>query len=110
MNSFYNMKPIQIYAAEVTRIGREAAGMAMKNIDVDFIRTIVSSKILPPEKVNEVSTQAFGQVTLHKEDVKIKPRTIVGSLLGVVLIATMLSVILSIVLGVLVIGLVRNFH
>ncbi len=74
----------QVYAAEVTRIGREAAGMAMKNIDVDFIRTIVTSKILPPEKVNEVITQAVGQAALHKEDIKIKPRTIIGSLLGVI--------------------------
>jgi hypothetical protein len=74
----------QAYAAETMRIGREAAGMAMKNVDVDFIRTIVSSKILPPEEVDKVITQAFGQAARHKEDRKIKPRTIIGGVLGVI--------------------------
>ncbi len=79
-----HIQETQIYFAETMRISREAAGMAIKNVDTDFIRTIVSSKILPPEEVDKVITQALEQVALHKEDRKIKPRTIIGSVLGVI--------------------------
>ncbi len=72
------------YAAEINRIGREVATMSRKNIDSDFMRTIISSQILPPEKVNEIITQASGLVALEKEDKKIKPRTVVGSVLAVI--------------------------
>ncbi len=72
------------YAAEINRIGREVVTMSRKSVDVDFMRTIISSKILPPEKVNEIITQASGLVALEKEDKKIKPRTVVGSVLAVI--------------------------
>ena len=72
------------YAAEINRIGREVVTMSRKNVDPDFMRTIISSKILPPEKVNDIITQASGLVALEKEDKKIKPRTIIGSLLAII--------------------------
>jgi hypothetical protein len=72
------------YAAEINRIGREVVTMSRKNVDPDFMRTIISSQILPPEKVNDIITQASGLVALEKEDKKIKPRTIIGSVLAII--------------------------
>jgi hypothetical protein len=108
----------QVYNNEVNRIGREVVKMGQKNIDIDFIKTVMTSTILPPEKVNEIIDQAFEMATLDNEDRKIKPRTIVGSILAAIVASIVGGILCSLALiyapprmslmivGILIFGLI----
>jgi hypothetical protein len=106
----HRLQEKQVYNNEVNRIGREVVKMGQKNIDIDFIKTVMSSTILPPEKVNEIIEQAFEMATLDNEDRKIKPRTIVASIVGGILCS--LALIYApprmslMIVGILIFGLI----
>jgi hypothetical protein len=103
---------------EINRIGAETAQMLRKDIDIDFIRTMMTSPILPAEKVQVIIDNVFAEVDKEKEDKKIKPRTIFGGLLATILATAIGSIywtvitrlmpptIPLIILALLVIGLV----
>ena len=72
----------QVIDNEIKRIAKETAELGEQGIDSSFIKTTTSSKILSAEKVNEIIDKQFIEVENHLEDKKIKPRTIVGSVIG----------------------------
>ena len=114
----HRLQEKQVYNNEVNRIGRDVVKMGQKNVDIDFIKTVMTSTILPPEKVNEIIEQAFEIATLDKEDRKIKPRTIVGSILAAILASVAGGILCSLALiygprrmslmivGILIFGLI----
>ena len=76
------LKERQIYVTEVNRIGRETVVMSRKGVDIDFIKSTMTSPFLSSEEVNEIIDKAVRMVTREADDKKIKPRTIVGSIFG----------------------------
>jgi hypothetical protein len=72
----------RIILNEVQRIRTDVARLNNPDVDTSFIKKIITSDILPAEKVNEVIDSVYSELELDREDKKIKPRTIWGSLIG----------------------------
>lgn len=72
----------KIITNEIQRINREVAQLNVPGNDVSFLKILISSNILPSEKVNEIIDNKFSEIVLEEEDKKIKPRTILGSIFG----------------------------
>lgn len=72
----------QIIENEIKRITKETEELGSQGIDSSFIKTTTSSKILSAEKVKELIDNKYIEVEQELEDKKIKPRTIVGSIIG----------------------------
>lgn len=80
----HRLQEKQAYTTEVDRIGALATALARQNIDKEDLKRRISSTILSPEKVNETIQRAYTLVALDNEDRKIKPRTLVGSILATI--------------------------
>jgi biopolymer transport protein ExbD len=80
----HRLQEKQAYTTEVDRIGALATALARQNIDKEDLKRRISSTILSPEKVNETIQRTYTLVALDNEDRKIKPRTLVGSILATI--------------------------
>lgn len=67
---------------EKLRIEWEVKALSRKGVDIDFLKSTISSKILPAEEVCAIIDVAGRQLSIEKEDQQIKPRTIIGGLAG----------------------------
>ncbi|HEY8895617.1 MAG TPA: hypothetical protein VIM79_12405 [Niastella sp.] len=67
---------------EADKIKKEVYELSKSGSDKNFVKGIITSDHLSPEAVNEIIDSTFHAHEQEKEDVKIKPRTIYGSLLG----------------------------
>ena len=67
---------------EANKIKKAAFELSMSGSDSSFAKGVITSDHLSPDKVNEIIDSTFYVVEQEKEDIKIKPRTIYGSLLG----------------------------
>ena len=81
----FRVKNRQQIVAEINRIGNEAAKMLRSDVDPDFIRKMITSEILPPEETTTIVENAISMVESEKSDAKITTRTVLGSLLGLLL-------------------------
>ncbi|MDP4217562.1 MAG: hypothetical protein Q8927_15280 [Bacteroidota bacterium] len=72
----------QILTNEAARIAKETAEFGSQGIDASFIKKMISSTILSPEKVNEIIDSEYSSAQMALEDKKIKPRTVFGSIIG----------------------------
>ncbi len=71
-----------ILLKEEKRIAQETEHFGKQGIDASFIKTVTVSNILPEEKVKEIIDKKYVEVEAEIEDKKIKPRTIIGSIIG----------------------------
>lgn len=78
---------------ETNKIKKAAVELSMSGSDDSFAKKMIHSDLLPQEKVNEIIDSTFYITEQEKGDIKIKPRTIYGSIIG--------GVIASIVSGLL---------
>lgn len=83
----------QMLLKETNKIKKAAVELSMSGSDNSFAKQMIHSDLLPQEKVNEIIDSTFYITEQEKGDVKIKPRTIYGSIIG--------GVIASIVSGLL---------
>ena len=67
---------------EEKRIAKETEHLGKQGIDASFIKTITNSTILSEEKVKEIIDREYEEVEAEIEDKKIRPRTIIGSIIG----------------------------
>jgi hypothetical protein len=67
---------------EAEKIKKEVYELSISGADKNFAKGIITSDHLSPDAVNEIIDSTFNLVEQEKEDVKIKPRTIYGSILG----------------------------
>jgi hypothetical protein len=67
---------------EADKIKKEVYELSKSGCDKSFAKGMITSDHLSPEAVNEIIDSVFNALEQEKEDVKIKPRTIYGSLLG----------------------------
>jgi hypothetical protein len=67
---------------EEKRIAKETEDFGKQGIDASFIKTITNSTILSDDKVKEIIDRKYEEVEAEIEDKKIKPRTIIGSIIG----------------------------
>jgi hypothetical protein len=81
------------FLEEAGKIRKAAVELCMSGSDIAFAKKMITSNYLPQEKVSEIIEGAFHVAEQAKEDVKIKPRTIYGSILG--------GIVASIVSGLL---------
>jgi hypothetical protein len=67
---------------EKLRIEWEVKALSRKGVDIDLLKSTITSKILPAEEVHAIIDVAGRQLNIEKEDQAIKPRTIIGGLAG----------------------------
>lgn len=84
---------------EANRIAKETIELASQGVDIDFIKTITTSKILSAEKVKEIVEQKSIEIELNQKDREINPRTVIGSIIG----GTIASIVGGILWGIQVI-------
>lgn len=84
---------------ETNKIKKAAVELSMSGSDDSFAKKMIHSDLLPQEKVNEIIDSIFYITKQEKEDIKIKPRTIYGSIIGGVIA----SIISGLLWGVLLI-------
>jgi len=82
---------------EKSRIVAEIEMLGKKGVDRSFIGTTIQSDVLTGPELDALIDQAYHRTTLDVADRKIKPRTIVGAIVGLVIA----SFIGSIVCGML---------
>jgi hypothetical protein len=80
----------QMLLNEANKIQKAAVELSISGSDNSFAKQMIHSDLLPQEKVNEIIDSSFYSTEQEKEDIKIKPRTIYGSIVGGV-IASMVS-------------------
>lgn len=68
--------------SEAEKIKQEVYELSKSGGDRNFAKGMITSKYLSPDAVNEIIDSTFNTIEQEKADVKIKPRTIYGSLLG----------------------------
>ena len=67
---------------EIQRIENETQKLAAGGTDVSFLKKMIYSDYLTTEKVHEIIDNKIAENRLHEEDKEIKPRTIIGSIVG----------------------------
>ena len=67
---------------EEKRIAKDSLDFGRQGIDASFTKTVTSSTILSEERVKEIIDSKYVEVEAEIEDKKIKPRTIIGSIIG----------------------------
>jgi hypothetical protein len=67
---------------EIKKIERDVKKLGSKGVDASFIKNTTVSKILSPESVEKIIDNKYEEVEQELEDRKIKPRTILGSVIG----------------------------
>lgn len=72
----------RIISDEIHRIREEVRKLSNPEIDVSFLKRIITSDILSPEKLNEIIDNTHSEEEAEREDKKIKPRTVLGSIIG----------------------------
>lgn len=85
--------------SEAEMIKQEVYELSKSGGDSNFAKGMITSKYLSPVAVNEIIDSTFNTIEQEKNDVKIKPRTIYGSLLG----GALASIISGILWGLLMI-------
>jgi hypothetical protein len=84
---------------EANKIKKEVYDLSKSGGDKNFAKGIIASDHLSADAVNEIIDSTFNVIEQEKEDVKIKPRTIYGSILG----GALASIISGILWGLLMI-------
>jgi hypothetical protein len=69
---------------EANKIRKAAVDFSMSGSDSTFVKRVISSEHLSSDKVDEIIDATFYAIEQEREDVRIKPRTIYGSILGCV--------------------------
>jgi hypothetical protein len=96
----------QVLANEISRIEKETAEFGLKGVDASFIKKTASSTILSQDEVEGIIDRKYSLVQLELEDKKIKPRTVVGSLIG----GTIASLVGGVLWGLQLIYSKRMFY
>lgn len=76
------MKRQEVLSRERYRIEQEVKKLAEGDTPLDFLRNIISSEILPQNEVAALVEKTHEEVRLNNEDQRVKPRTVMGSILG----------------------------
>ena len=71
-----------ILLREEKRIAKETEKFGNEGIDADFVKTITTSNILSEEKVQSIIDKKYVEVEAQLDDKKIKPRTVIGGIVG----------------------------
>lgn len=67
---------------ETSRIEKETARLAVPGVDLAFLQGLIRSDILTKDDANDVIAKAYSEIRKIREDEKIKPRTVYGSIIG----------------------------
>jgi len=70
------------YSQESEKIWDAATELCMAGGDSHYAKTLITSDLLPQEEVNRIIDAACYVAEDKREDVKIKPRTLYGSIIG----------------------------
>jgi hypothetical protein len=82
------LKAQQAMEEEKARIISTVGAMSrIGRVDVSSMKRTIGSKILSPQQVSEIIDGAYQQTVLEMEDRKIKPRTVIGGIIGTVIAA-----------------------
>lgn len=70
---------------EKERIRQETERLYVNDANVDFLKNLITSNLLTSQEIQQIIETKFSELRLAHEDVKIKPRTVFGSLIGGIL-------------------------
>lgn len=93
-----------IIVQETKRISAEVYSLTSPETNLEFIKKLITSNILTQEQLNELIENRFLQYQVINNDKAITPRTILGSITGIIL-----SIILSSLLLFFVIKQLQGF-
>ena len=77
-----NLLEKKVISDEINRIKRETEKLCSKETNAEFIKSLVSSSILPKEKVSEIVDSKYSEFEAHLKDTKIDSKTIVKAAVG----------------------------
>ena len=106
---------------EIKRIRLETFRLSSKETNAEFIKTLITSDLLPEEKVHEIIDEQFNKFETHVKNITIDSKTItkaviatlLGSLVGGIYMwfvlsnATRIPILFFIGLGLLCYGIIR---
>jgi hypothetical protein len=84
---------------ERTRIVAEIDALGKKGVDKSFIGATIQSEVLTRPELDALIDQAYHRTTLDMADRKIKPRTIIGGLVGLVIASLIGSIVCDLLLN-----------
>jgi len=67
---------------EIIRIKRETSKLSSKETNAEFIKTLITSDILPKDQVNYIIDEKFGEFEARLKDTTINSKTIVHAAIG----------------------------
>ena len=78
-------KQKQVFKKEEHRIYQEIKKLYTADTHLDFLKTIIKSEILSPDETELIIEEKYNEIKKDQEDIRIKPRTIFGCIIGGVL-------------------------
>jgi hypothetical protein len=84
---------------EKRRIVKEIYELGKKGVDSSFAKTVIQSNTLTQQELDEMIDETYHQISLDAADRKIKPRTIVGGIGGVVLASLIGGIVCGLLLN-----------
>jgi hypothetical protein len=83
----------RIIPNEVRRITNEIFSLNSKEINADFLKTVIKSDILPEEQLHKVIEEKYKLAEAYRNNKKIKSRTVAGSLAGIAVSTVVVGVL-----------------
>jgi hypothetical protein len=77
-----DQKEKQIISAEIERINNEVQKFYAPDVDISFLKKLITSDILSADKLNQIIDIKYSELEKELEDKKIKPQTLSGSIIG----------------------------
>ncbi len=110
-----------IITNEIERIKKETIRLSSKETNADFIKSLISSDLLPKEKIHEIINEQFGKFEAHVKDITVDSKTVakavfatvIASIVGGIYIwfvlsnASRIPILFFIGLGLLCYGIIR---
>ncbi len=74
-----------VLAVETERIKQQVRRLNTSNTDLDFLSKMIVSQLLDEHQTRTIIQQTVEEINQNREDRQIKPRTIIGGMLGAVI-------------------------
>ena len=89
----------KIILNEINRIKAETRSLSSKETNIDLIKTLVISSILPKEKVSEVIDEQYASFEAHVKDTAIDSKIVVKAAIGTLVASILGAIYMGVILA-----------
>ena len=89
----------KIISDEINRIKAETRSLSSKETNIDLIKTLVISSILPKEKVSEIIDEQYASFEAHVKDTAIDSKIIVKAAIGTLVASILGAIYMGVILA-----------